>query len=129
MAKIRKTKDVQNLLNVEQKLARERLINMDQMEHILQEAEERILLCSTKKDAIGTNVICDYNYQKYPHAYKYVPLATKFIAEYTASGWLISKVWRGETGSGRSTYIQILWSDAAIAGMPQKLGNMKDWRG
>ncbi len=129
MAKIRRQREVQTNLNIAQKGARERLIDMDQMQNILQTAEERILFCSTKKDAAGTTVICDYHFQKYPRAYKYVPMATKFIAEYTADGWLITKIWRGETGSGRSTYIQILWSDAAIAGMPQKLGNMKDWRG
>lgn len=129
MAKIRRIVEAAQLLKEGQKRAKERTITLDHMEHILREAEERILLCSTKKDAEGTTVICDYHYQNYPHAYKYVPQSTKFIAEYTASGWLITKVWRGETGSGRSTYIQILWSDAAIAGMPQKLGNMKDWRG
>lgn len=129
MAKIRRQREVQRMLDEAQKRAKERTVNMDQMEIILRTAEERIMLCSTKKDAIGTTVICDYYYQTYPHAYKGIPQSSKFIAEYTASGWLISKVWRGETGNGRSTYIQILWSDAAIAGMPQKLGNMKDWRG
>ena len=129
MAIIRRKKEVAQMLEEAQKRAKERIINIEQLQNILQTAEERILFCSTKKDAEGTNVLCDYHFQRYPHAYKFTPQSTKFIAEYTASGWLITKIWRGETGNGRSTYIQILWSDTAIAGMPQKLGNMKDWRG
>lgn len=50
-----------------------------------------------KKHMIGIVADVDYNAQDFPRAYKYTPESTRFLMEYTASGWAVYAIDRNTT--------------------------------
>lgn len=67
-------------------------------------------LGASLKALAGTEIHIDVNAQSFPHAYKYDPDSTHFIANFDGKKWTLTNVYRGGCGPSRG---HIRLSDAA----------------
>lgn len=65
-----------------------------------------------KKRMIGIIADVDYNAQDFPRAYKYTPESTRFLMEYTASGWAVYAIDRNTTRRASQAVIFTLTEEA-----------------
>lgn len=100
-----------------------RTITPADIEEALEQISERVLLLSTRKDAIGTTIEADPNAQKFPNAYKYIPESTHFTAELKAAGWKVIRVFRSRCWS--TTAATITFTPATIANIAAHAATIK----
>lgn len=97
-----------------------RTITADNIRDVLDSVDKRLRIMSTKTDAIGTKVYCDYHAQSFPSAYRFTPESTHFVAELTKTGWKVVSIDRGICRSP-SSKCRIEFTAKTMARMAEKL--------
>ena len=83
---------LQAVLDEAQGRAKVRTISVEDLFCVCQDAEKELTSHGvTKAHLRGVEIVADPCAQKFPSAYKYVPISTQFKAEYGPSGWRL--VW------------------------------------
>lgn len=77
--------------------ATERLLNAETVVEMLVSIENYLGISKAAMD--GISVWCDYHAQKFPNAYKYVPMSTQFRAEYKNRHWTVTEIGRYSVNS------------------------------
>ena len=119
--------DVENMLKEAQKRSKVRNITIEDMTEALERITDRLLILSTKKDAIGTKVQIDINNQSFPAAYRRAgtPESTHFEAIYKATGWKVLRIYRSACWP-KSTMATIQYTDATKEHMIDRLKYFND---
>lgn len=74
-----------------------RTITADDVSRAVAQIEKRLSAMMPKKAWRGAAFVVDVNAQSFPGAYKGRPESTQFMIERGASGWFVTKIWRGYT--------------------------------
>lgn len=100
-----------------------RLLTVEDIVDALEAVEQRLLLVSTKTDALGTSVEVDVNHQDFPRAYKYTPESTHFCAKLQSNGWKVYMIQR-DTCWSRTRFAHIEYTAQTKAHMIDRLSIM-----
>ena len=85
---------VEAMIEAAEKRVSMRKLSLSDIQDALDRVSDRLFEVSTKKDAIGTTVEVDVNYQHFPNCYKGIPESTHFTAAYRKDGWKVEAVFR-----------------------------------
>ena len=121
--KITNADNLASMIEAAEGRATARTITPDDIAEALERITERVLLLSTRKDAIGTKIEADPHAQTFPHAYKYTPESTHFTAELKSSGWTVTGIFRARCWT--TTAATITYTPATIAHMLDHLQTIK----
>ena len=97
-------KKLEDALNAVQKLSRTRTVDVDDLFDITEYLNKKYSVIP-KKHMEGIIVSVDYNAQKFPNAYKYIPSSTIITLERSHDKWALTDCVRGICRTPSQMYI------------------------
>lgn len=107
---IKGTEKLTSAIEAAEGRAKMRRVSAEFIRDVLERVEREV---PTKKALVGTKVHYT-GAERFPRAYKYTAESTHFDAEYTASGWKVTDIYRAVCPNGASN-VTVSYSSEAVA--------------
>ena len=91
------TEKLNKVLDDVQKRASARTITAEDILADVERIEARLKGVLPKKHWTGAKFVADINAQSFPSSYRGTPESTKYCVVRGASGWFVTRIWRGAT--------------------------------